>query len=123
MTPYHRFLRSVMEKHQFIFPNALLTSDSFLLEKDDINPFISHYERYWGDFWLFQIPHHGSEKNSDGNLHSHLRSIQNCFINYGIGNIHKHPSADVIHSLVATGNSSKIIPVNQNLGMRFQLFL
>lgn len=105
----------------FIFPNVLLTSDSFLLKKTDIDPFLKHYENYWDSFWLFQIPHHGSDKNSDGVLHSHLTSIQSCFINYGMGNRDNHPSSSIIYNLVATGNSSKIVPVNQVLGLRFVL--
>ncbi|WFB69108.1 hypothetical protein [Chryseobacterium sp. WX] len=120
---HHGTFNVQLRKYSLIFPNVLLTSDSFLLKEKDIDPFIRHYENYWNKFWLFQIPHHGSEKNSDGILHSHLRSIDHCFINYGLGNRDNHPSSTVIHNLIATGNSQKIIPVNQTLGLRFQFLL
>lgn len=121
LAPYiwnHRFIRY---RQEFIYPNALLTSDIFLLNENDVNKFIEHYKKYWGDFWLFQIPHHGSEKSSNDVLHSHLTHIDYCFINYGIGNINKHPNTGVIHNLIKTGNSTKIIPINQILGLHFEL--
>lgn len=113
--------RAEEENFPIIFPNVLLTSDSFLLKKTDIDSFLRHYEKYWHNFWLFQIPHHGSDRSSDGLLHSHLTSIHSCFINYGIGNRDNHPSSSVIYNLITTRNSSKIVPVNQILGLRFVL--
>lgn len=106
----------------FIFPNVLLTSDIFLLKKSDIDEFLKHYEDHWNDFWLFQIPHHGSEKSSNDALYSHITALHSCFINYGIGRV-SHPSPSVINNLVTTGNSSKVIPVNETLGLRFLLSL
>lgn len=121
LTHDHWAFRVRIREYPFTFPNVLLTSDGFLLNEKEIDPFLRHYKNYWNDFWLFQIPHHGSDRNSDGKLHSHLRSVHSCFINYGIGNRDSHPSSNVIHHLIATGNSSKIIPVNQIAGLRFEL--
>ncbi len=104
-----------------IFPNVLLTSDIFLLKKNDVDQCMRHYKNYWNNFWLFQIPHHGSEKSSDDLLYSNLVHTNHCFINYGIGNRDKHPNTKVIQDLVKTGNSSKIIPVNQIVGLCFAL--
>lgn len=110
------------KEYPFIFPNVLLTSDAFLLKKNDVDEFLKHYETYWGDFWLFQIPHHGSEKSSSDRLFSHITAIDSCFINYGIGRV-DHPSPSVINNLITTGNSSKIVPVNETVGLRFLLSL
>lgn len=106
---------------KLIYPNALLTSDSFLLTQSQVSEFLNHYKNYWDDYWLFQIPHHGSKKSSDGNLHSGIPGRSNNFINYGIGNRDNHPDSIVIHSLVATGNSIKLIPINQFSGIHFNL--
>ena len=110
-------------KDRFVYPNALLTSDSFLLSSDQVDKFLIHYENYWGEFWLFQIPHHGSQENSDENLYANIPGHSNCFVNYGIGNRDSHPSANVISDLVATGKSTKLISVNQFSGLRFGLTL
>ena len=107
--------------NNFIYPNVLLTSDSFLLTKAQVSEFMNHYKNHWDDYWLFQIPHHGSEKNSNGILHSLIPKKATNFINYGIGNRDNHPASNVINSLVATGNSVKLISVNQYSGIRFNL--
>ncbi len=108
---------------RFIYPNALLTSDSFLLTQAQVSEFVNHFINYWNDYWLFQIPHHGSQKSSDSILHSVIQTRANNFINYGIGNRDHHPNASVIQSLVATGNSVKLIPITQFSGIRFNLFI
>jgi hypothetical protein len=108
---------------RFIYPNVLLTSDSFLLNSEQVNEFLNHFRNYWGDFWLFQFPHHGSEKSSNSLLHSNIPVISNSFINYGIGNKDSHPSASFINDLVATGNSTKLISINQFTGLKFKLKL
>jgi len=107
--------------NNFIYPNVLLTSDSFLLTQTQVSEFMNHYRNHWNDYWLFQIPHHGSEKNSNGILHSVIPKKVTNFINYGIGNRDNHPSSSVINSLVATGNSVKLISINQFSGIRFNL--
>src|SRR5260221_11651974 len=50
---------------KFIYPNCLLTSDSYLAENIEIELFYNKYCNYWNNFWLFQIPHHGSKNNSN----------------------------------------------------------
>ncbi|MEA5405943.1 hypothetical protein VB776_23595 [Arcicella sp. DC2W] len=103
------------------FPNVLLTSDTFLLKPVQVTPFREHYKYYWNDFWLFQIPHHGSEKSSDSLLHSNIPLRAYNFINYGIPNTDKHPDQSVIKDLVATGHSVRLIPVTQYQGLFFEL--
>lgn len=107
----------------FVYPNVLLTSDSFLLSPIEVQQFVNHYKNYWDDYWLFQIPHHGSKSNSNGILHSMIPEAACNFINYGAANKFKHPSSDVVNSLVATGNSVNLISINEYLGMRFVLIL
>lgn len=119
----HYWIKDIGSNYRFIFPNVLLTSDTFLLDRKQVDPFIVHFQKYWDDFWLFQIPHHGSENNSDDILHSFITNVQHCFINYGVGNRDGHPSPSVIHNLVTTGNSSKLLPVNQFIGLRFALLI
>ncbi len=111
--------RNREKEDRFLFPNVMLTADCFLLTKDQVTEFLNHYKNYWEDFWLFQLPHHGSDKSSNNLLHSNIPNLSMTFINYGIGNKHSHPTASVINDLVATGNSTKIISVTEYNGLRF----
>ncbi|MCU0326624.1 MAG: hypothetical protein MUF45_15465 [Spirosomaceae bacterium] len=103
----------------FIYPNVLLTSDSFLLTSNQVDAFLNHYKSYLNDFWLFQVPHHGSKRNSNALLHARIPAIAHSFINYGINNGEKHPDNEVILDLVKTGNSAKLIGINQYNGLVF----
>jgi len=106
-----------------MFPNTLLTSDAFLLSEEDVIDFLQKFRNYFNEFWLFQVPHHGSKENSDAKLHSNIPFNSYCFINYGTRNKDKHPSEIVIHSLVTTGLSTKLIPVNEYQGFLFEYTL
>ena len=105
------------------FPNALLTSDSFLLTKTDVDAFYKRYKNYWNQYWIFQVPHHGSDNNTDVTLLSSIPHATEIFINYGIvkawGGTWRHPSAQVITDIVATGHSLHFSPVNESAGIEF----
>lgn len=118
------FFKNRFREHEFFrFPNVLLTSDCFLLEKKEVKAFLEKYTHYFSDFWLFQIPHHGSKENSDAVLHSNIPIKSCCFINYGTNNTHKHPSCEVIESLVVSGLSINLFPVSEFQGIKFDLNL
>ena len=103
------------------FPNTMLTSDSFLLTAEDVKAFLNKYRDYYPDFWLIQIPHHGSKENSDAVLHSNIPTGKKSFINYGTQNTHSHPSDSVILSLVTSSLSTRLVPVNEYQGFEFAL--
>ncbi len=120
---HHRYFRDEYSFYRSTFPNALLTSDSLLKTETDVNEFLNKYMYYWDYFWLFQIPHHGSEKNADKKLLSRLFYYQSNFINYGTDNSHGHPSGDLINDMISTGISQKLIPINEFHGVSFELCL
>ena len=99
--------------------NTLLTSDSFLKEKKNIDKFITHYQNYLDRIIMFQIPHHGSKNSSSKYLFTQL-APNFSFINYGVShNFIKrwaHPHNEVINDLVATGHSKNMIPVHEYSG-------
>lgn len=119
----HRRYRRRMQNGDFFYPNVLLTSDTFLLTQKQVDDFLKKYQHYWNDFWLLQIPHHGADKNSDKYLLANIPIASYNFINYGIGNSHAHPSQNLINDLVATGNSSRLISVNQITGFVFEFII
>lgn len=115
--PYSRF----PDGYNYKFPNALLTSDGYLIEDADINSFYKRYQNYWNSFWLFQVPHHGSANNIDKVLLSYLPHYAQLFINHGIVNKHEHPSERVINDIALTGHLNSLIPINDILGIEFGL--
>jgi hypothetical protein len=104
-----------------VFPNTLLTSDGVLLSDADIDPFYQKYQYYWLNFWLFQIPHHGSKYNIDRNLLSRIAPFIFQFINHSIKKSSKHPSPEVISEVTLTGHSCKLLSVNECMGLKFGL--
>lgn len=107
------------------FPNCLLTSDSFLKTKKEVQAFWVKYQYYWEQFWLFQVPHHGSEYNAGAELLNRLPPAIRLakFINHGARKISswQHPSPQLINDLVAAGQSVNVFPVNEFTGLRFEV--
>lgn len=112
---------------KFIYPNTLLTSDSFQLTSSEVDKLHSKYRAYWDDFWLFQIPHHGSKENANKTLFSKLPLNSFKFINYGVEKTWpmpwRHPSPEVINDLTATGASHKLLPVTEFMGIKYRLLI
>jgi hypothetical protein len=127
---HHRFYRHhdpefipLKNDTNFVLPNTLLTSDSFLLTATEVNNLYAKYKEYWDDFWLLQIPHHGSKDNSDKTLFNRIPTNICKFMNYGVEKTWKmawrHPSPELINDLTATGAAKKLFPVTEFMGLRF----
>jgi|GEM_PF-3488534 len=82
------------------YPNVLLTSDSFLKSSGEIHAFKNKYRHYLDDFWLIQIPHHGSAKSSDNDFFGIVPPECTYFVNYGLNNRHGHPSLSVMQKVL-----------------------
>ncbi len=106
------------DKRFFTFPNVMLTSDAFLKQKEDVDAFLNKYQHYWEDFWLFQIPHHGSNNNTDRELLSRILPHRSSFINHGTTS-RKHPSVAVVNDLTATGLYRLTSHVDEYKGIKF----
>lgn len=127
--PEHRFYPSRYHWHPdhppVRFPNCLLTSDSFLKTKKEVQAFWVKYQYYWEQFWLFQVPHHGSEYNAGAELLNRLPPAIRLakFINHSARKISswQHPSPQLINDLVAAGQSVNVFPVNEFTGLRFEV--
>lgn len=105
------------------FPNIFLTSDSFYLEDSDINELYDRFKNYWREYWLFQIPHHGSQNNINHALLSRIPFNVSKFINYGTKNRDKHPSSKVIEALIVTDHANNLFPINEFQGLQFELII
>ncbi len=108
-------------------PNTMLTSDAFLLTESDVNEFLKRYRQYWNRFWLFQIPHHGAERNTNLTLLRKLSVDVYGFINYGIektwGGSWRHPSPKLLENLMFTDLQLAFLRVNENTGLNFRFIV
>lgn len=120
---YSHLRRYLHFKELFIrkYPNTLLTSDIFLLKKEDVDSLLSKYRNHWNSFWMIQVPHHGSKNNSNRIFLSQIPQETSLFINYGTLNRDKHPDTETINDIVTTGHSSKLVSVNEFTGLKFSL--
>lgn len=106
----------------FIYPNVLLTSDSFLYTDTQVELFTNKYRAYREDFWLMQLPHHGSSHNLHSllpkNWYPRFRDAS-YFINYGLNNRDDHPDQEIINLL----QGERFFPVHERQGLEFRLGL
>jgi len=136
------FLNTVIKNNEFktgilrrsdYFPNfkyihlsgldTLLTADSYLKKVDEIELFMNYYEEFINDIYIFQIPHHGSRNNSSKILFAQLPKVFN-FINYGVNHRFikrwSHPHNEVINDLISTGQTNKLLAVNEYSGYQLE---
>ena len=118
---FYEFLHWHRSKNpsKFIYPNTLITSDAFIKSRTEVEQFIKKYESYLDDIWLFQVPHHGSDKSSNRKFLNCFRRWQYSFINYATGNGHGHPHPETIINLTAAGHAANFVPITEFSGLRF----
>jgi hypothetical protein len=122
---WHWHWLSIHPGDPFFYPNALFTSDGYLIRANEVDLFYDRYRKRWNNSWLIQIPHHGSKENSGTNLLSRIFQTQRVFINYGTDHQMKktylHPDKEVLDAITATGHAKELIPVNEFVGLKFNL--
>lgn len=104
-----------------ILPNVLLTSDSYLKTQEEADGFLTKYRKYLNQYWLLQVPHHGSKNNADRLLFSRIPHHVSKFINYGtrhrFESKYRHPDAELIAELIASGHGHDVIAVTEHTGL------
>jgi hypothetical protein len=106
---------------EVILPNILLTSDAYLKTPDEVDKFLKKYDNYLKEYWLLQIPHHGSRNNADRILFTRISHHVSKFINYGTRHRfekkYKHPDTELIAELIAAGHGHDTIAVTEHAGL------
>lgn len=69
-----------------------------------------YYSKEWDDIGIVQVPHHGSEHNSDDEFYKGKRRI--CIISADSNDKYKHPDQNVLDAI--TNNHSLPIVVSEN---------
>ncbi len=118
--PWFKYYHHDYQLDNTIFPNTLLTSNARLVRPVQVAPFLTHYKHHWKEFWLIQIPNHGSEQHSNIYLHSSFPIGASCFITYDIPNKNNLPEQHLIFELMYSKPPIKIVPITQYQGLFFK---
>ena len=119
-----RFHHPLSDFHRYpeqILPNVLLTSDAYFKTQEEVDRFLIKYNKYLNQYWLLQVPHHGSSNNADRLLFTRIPHHVSKFINYGtkhrFESKYRHPDAELISELLASGHGHDVIAVTEHTGL------
>jgi hypothetical protein len=102
----HCHLRSLEDSSCLYSSGCLYTGDYDMKIKNAMDELKGKYSRYWDEILLMQIPHHGSDKNYNGEL---VKRGGIYIISAGTGNEFRHPSGIVIRDICIKGGHPVVI--------------
>lgn len=82
--------------------NCLYTGDYNAKKGLNFTYLTTYFSRYWNRIGLVQVPHHGSEHNSDRKLYSHPNKL--AIMSFGTDNHYGHPDSKTIDEIVSAGS-------------------
>lgn len=82
--------------------NCLYTGDFDARTQANFDNLKAYFSRYWSRIGLVQVPHHGSEHNSDHKLYSHPDKL--AIMSFGSKNRYGHPDSKTIDEIVSAGS-------------------
>lgn len=82
--------------------NCLYTGDYDARTQANFDNLKAYFSRYWNRIGLVQVPHHGSEHNSDHKLYSHPDKL--AIMSFGSKNRYGHPDSKTIEEIVSAGS-------------------
>lgn len=91
-----------MNRAQHCHVNCLYTGDYDARERLNFTYLATYFSRYWNRIGLVQVPHHGSEHNSDRKLYSHPNKL--AIMSFGTKNNYGHPDSKTIDEIVTAGS-------------------
>lgn len=118
---FHHPMHNFYSYPENVLPNVLLTSDAYLQTQEEVDRFLTKYQKYLNQYWLLQVPHHGSSNNADRLLFTRIPNHVSKFINYGtrhrFESKYRHPDAELIFELLASGYGHDVIAVTEHTGL------
>lgn len=82
--------------------NCLYTGDYDAKTQANFDNLKAYFSRYWNRIGLVQVPHHGSEHNSDRKLYSHPNKL--AIMSFGTDNHYDYPDSKTIDEIVSAGS-------------------
>ncbi len=113
--PHKIFYKSCCEENCGHF----LTGDADLKNSAIFNEFKTHYDKVLDKSLIFQLPHHGSEKNWNSEIKEYLSNNKFFVASAGINNKYNHPSRSVISEIASDGKCP--IFVNEQNWFKFDI--
>jgi len=105
---YHGELSSLFRNHRVHFrlfphwslrrPTGTLLTGDIRFNADCLNQIQSKWLdiRYTENVGVYQIPHHGADNYIEHNVINTYANVNWWVINFGLGNIHKHPRQNIV---------------------------
>lgn len=105
-------------------------NNSFLLTADiKLNDLcIDEISNWWGEnilnkVFMLQVPHHGANNYLSNEAFNSFKNVRYSVINFGLGNMYKHPHQNIISLLLHQQRRNYILNATQVRGVRFIYFL
>lgn len=101
---YQCFAMCPLRKHGDMHcqTNCLYTGDYDAKTQTNFDNLKAYFSRYWNRIGLVQVPHHGSEHNSDRKLYSHPNKL--AIMSFGTDNHYGHPDSKTVDEIVSAGS-------------------
>lgn len=117
---HHHFIETIhfypFYRHHYL-AGCLYFGDYEALGKQKWTQFINHYNDYWKNVGIVQIPHHGSKYNYNREINNENSKIS--IISAGIKNRHRHPHASTLKDIILDYGLPLI--VSENVGSRIMI--
>lgn len=98
--------------------NCLYTGDYDARTQANFDNLKAYFSRYWSRIGLVQVPHHGSEHNSDRKLYSHPNKL--AIMSFGTKNLYGHPDSKTIEEIVSAGSVPVVVTEYDWSELRFE---
>ena len=102
----HKGCHKQCEFVAFCHINCLYMGDYDAKSKTSYDNLKEYYKDYWKRIGLIQVPHHGSEHNSDSNLYDPNKL---CIISSGRNDRYNHPDQATIDAIMKAGSIHMIV--------------
>lgn len=113
----HKGCHKQCEFVTFCHVNCLYMGDYDAKSKTSYDNLKEYYKDYWKRIGLIQVPHHGSEHNSDCNLYDPNKL---CIISSGRNDRYNHPDQATIDAIMKAGSIHMIVTEDKKTKQLFK---
>lgn len=113
----HKGCHKQCEFVTFCHINCLYMGDYDAKSKTSYDNLKEYYKGYWKRIGLIQVPHHGSEHNSDSNLYDPNKL---CIISSGRNDRYNHPDQATIDAIMEAGSIHMIVTEDKKTKQLFK---
>ena len=101
----------------FCHTNCLYMGDYDAKSRTSYDNLKNYFKDYWDRLGLIQVPHHGSEHNSDSKLYAPNKL---CIISSGRNDRYNHPDQTTVDAIMEAGSIHMIVTEDKNTKQLFK---